>query len=195
VKKITLNIDGKEVTGEEGMTILEVARGAGIDIPTLCYHEKLEPYGACRLCLVEIGTPPRTRLVTSCVYPAADGLAVQTKSEKVIQNRKMLLEILLARAPGAKIIRDLAEEYGASKARLKKKPTYCILCGLCVRYCAEIKKADAIGFIGRGIEREVMFIPEISPESCPSCRECFPLCPTGVLESNFMLAQSLIFKQ
>ena len=195
MKKITLNINDKEVTGEDGMTILEVARAAGIDIPTLCYHEKLEPYGACRLCLVEIGTPPRTRLVTSCVYPAADRLTVKTRSERVIQNRKMLLEILLARAPGAKIIRDLAEEYGASKARLKKKATYCILCGLCVRYCAEIKKADAISFIGRGIEREVMFIPEISPESCPPCRECFPLCPTGVLESNFMLAQSLIFKQ
>jgi len=195
VKKITLNINDKEVTGEDGMTILEVARAAGIDIPTLCYHEKLEPYGGCRLCLVEIGTPPRTRLVTSCVYPAADRLTVKTRSERVIQNRKMLLEILLARAPGAKIIRDLAEEYGASKARLKKKATYCILCGLCVRYCAEIKKADAISFIGRGIEREVMFIPEISPESCPPCRECFPLCPTGVLESNFMLAQSLIFKQ
>jgi NADH dehydrogenase/NADH:ubiquinone oxidoreductase subunit G len=195
VKKITLNIDDKEVTGEDGMTILQVARRAGIDIPTLCYHEKLEPYGGCRLCLVEIGTSPRTRLVTSCVYPAADGLAVQTKSKKVIKNRKMLLEVLLARAPGAKIIRDLAEEYGASKTRLKKKASYCILCGLCVRYCAEIKKADAIGFIGRGVEREVMFVPEISPESCPPCRECFPLCPTGVLESNFILAQSLIFKQ
>jgi bidirectional [NiFe] hydrogenase diaphorase subunit len=195
VKKITLNIDGKEVTGEDGMTILQVARRAGIDIPTLCYHEKLEPYGGCRLCLVEIGTSTRTRLVTSCVYPAADGLAVQTKSKKVIQNRKMLLEVLLARAPGAKIIKDLAEEYGASKTRLKKKASYCILCGLCVRYCAEIKKADAIGFIGRGVEREVMFVPEISPESCPPCRECFPLCPTGVLESNFILAQSLIFKQ
>jgi NADH dehydrogenase/NADH:ubiquinone oxidoreductase subunit G len=195
MKRITLNIDGKEVTGEDGMTILQVARRAGIDIPTLCYHEKLEPYGGCRLCLVEIGTSPRTRLVTSCVYPAADGLAVQTKSKKVIQNRKMLLEVLLARAPGAKIIKDLAEEYGASKTRLKKKASYCILCGLCVRYCAEIKKADAIGFIGRGIEREVMFIPEIAPKSCPPCRECFPLCPTGVLESNFILAQSLIFKQ
>ena len=195
MKKITLNIDGKEVTGEDGMTILQVARRAGIDIPTLCYHEKLEPYGGCRLCLVEIGTSPRTRLVTSCVYPAADGLAVQTKSKKVIQNRKMLLEVLLARAPGAKIIKDLAEEYGVTKARLRKTATFCILCGLCVRYCAEIKKADAIGFIGRGIEREVMFIPEIATESCPPCRECFPLCPTGVLESNFILAQSLIFKK
>jgi bidirectional [NiFe] hydrogenase diaphorase subunit len=195
VKKITLNIDDREITGEDGMTILEVARAAGIDIPTLCYHEKLEPYGACRLCLVEIGTPPRTRLVTSCVYPAADGLVVKTRSERVIQTRKMLLELLLARAPGAKIIRDLAEEYGVTKARLRKTATFCILCGLCVRYCAEIKKADAISFIGRGIEREVMFIPEVATESCPPCRACFPLCPTGVLEGNFMLAQSLLFKQ
>ena len=194
MKGITLDIDDKKVTGEEGMTVLEVARAAGIDIPTLCYHEKLEPYGVCRLCLVEIGTPPRTRLVTSCVYPAADGLAVKTRSERVVQARKTVLEVLLSRAPGSKKIRDLAEEYGVDKARLKKTATYCILCGLCVRYCAEIKKADAIGFIGRGIEREVMFIPEIAPKSCPPCRECFPLCPTGVLESNFMLAQSLLFK-
>jgi NADH dehydrogenase/NADH:ubiquinone oxidoreductase subunit G len=195
VKKITLNIDDREVTGEEGGTVLKVARGVGIDIPTLCHHEKLEPYGACRLCLVEIGTPPRTRLVTSCVYPAADGLVVKTRSERVIQTRKMLLELLLARAPGAKIIKDLAEEYGVVKARLRRTATFCILCGLCVRYCAEIKKADAIGFIGRGVEREVMFIPEIAAESCPSCRECFPLCPTGVLESNFRLVQSLLLKQ
>ena len=195
MKRIVLNIDGKEITGEDGMTVLQVARRAGIHIPTLCYHEKLEPYGGCRLCLVEIGTPPRTRLVTSCVYPAADKLTVQTRSERVIQNRKMVLEVLLARAPGTKTIKDLAEEYGASKTRLEKKASYCILCGLCVRYCAEIKKADAIGFIGRGVDREVMFIPEISPKSCPPCRQCFPLCPTGVLESNFISAQNLVFRK
>ena len=195
MERITLNIDDKEVTGEKDRTVLEVARSVGIDIPTLCYNEKLEPYGACRLCLVEIGTPPRTRLVTSCVYPAADGLVVETRSERVVQTRKMLLELLVARAPGAKIIKDLAEEYGVTKARLRKTATFCILCGLCVRYCAEIKKADAVGFIGRGIEREVMFIPEIATKSCPPCRECFPLCPTGVLESNFRLVESLLFKQ
>ena len=193
MKKITLNVDDKEIEGQEGMTVLEVARTAGIAIPTLCYHEKLEPYGACRLCLVEIGAPPRTRLVVSCVYPVSEGLVVKTRSERVIQTRKMLLELLLARAPGAKIIKDLAEEYGVTKGRLRKAATFCILCGLCVRYCAEIKKADAIGFIGRGIEREVMFIPEIAAKSCPPCRECFPLCPTGVLESNFKLVQSLLF--
>ena len=194
MKKITLSIDDKEVAGEEGRTVLEVARGAGIDIPTLCYHERLEPYGACRLCLVEVGTPPRTKLVTSCVYPATDGLVVKTRSERVTQTREMLLELLLARAPGAKNIKDLAEEYGVGKARLRRTATFCILCGLCVRYCAEIKKADAIGFIGRGIEREVMFIPEIATESCPPCQECFPLCPTGVLEGNFMLFRSLLLK-
>src|SRR4030042_2318695 len=150
MKRITLNIDDKEVTGEDGMTILEVARDAGINIPTLCYHEKLEPYGACRLCLVEIGTPPRTRLVTSCVYPAADGLVVKTRSEREIQTRKMLLELLLARAPGAKIIKDLAEEYGVVKARLRRTATFCILCGLCVRYCAENKKNRRLGIICRG---------------------------------------------
>lgn len=193
MREVTLEIDGKEVKAKEGMTILEAAKSAGIDIPTLCYHEKLEPYGACRVCSVEVKSSIRTRLVTACVYPVEKGLVVNTKSERVVKIRKMLFELVLARAPSAKRIQDLAHEYGVDKTRFEEESFFCILCGLCVRYCAEVKKKNAITFIGRGTEREVMFIPEIASQECPSCQECFDLCPTDGLRSSFLLAQTLIF--
>jgi len=195
MKEIAIEIDGKKVKAEEGMTILDAARSVGISIPTLCFHEKLEPYGACRLCNVEIGSGARTRLVASCVYPVEEKLVVKTRSPRVVEVRRLLLQLLLARAPGAKVIQDLAREYGAERTPFEKESAYCILCGLCVRYCAEIKKANAIGFIGRGTEREVMFIPEIAAKACPSCKECFSLCPTDVLQSNFLLSQALVFPE
>ena len=193
MKEITLEIDGQEVKAKEGTTILEAAKSVGIKIPTLCYHEKLEPYGACRICSVEIGTGDRTRLVAACVYPVEENLKVKTKSEKVLKVRRMLLELMLARAPGAKVLQDLAREYKVKKIRFEKESSFCILCGLCVRYCSEVKKKNAIGFIGRGTGREVMFVPEIASRECPSCKECFSLCPTNALQANFLLAQALIF--
>jgi len=138
MKEYIVEIDGKKVNAKEGMTILEAARSAGIRIPTLCFDEKLEPYGACRLCTVEIGTG-RTRMVASCVYPVEDKLVVKTRSPRVDQVRKTLLQLLLARAPGSKVIQDLACEYGAKTTPFDKESAYCILCGLCVRYCAEVK--------------------------------------------------------
>jgi NADH dehydrogenase/NADH:ubiquinone oxidoreductase subunit G len=193
--KIVLEIDGKEIKAQEGMTILEAASSAGVNIPTLCHHDKLEPYGACRICSVEIKNGVRSRLVTACVYPVENGLVVDTKSDRVVKIRRMLLELMMAQAPSAKKIQDLAHEYGLDKIRFEKESSFCILCGLCVRYCAEVKKLDALTFIGRGTEREVMFIPEIAARECPPCQECFDLCPTNVLKSNFLLAQALTFNQ
>lgn len=165
------------------MTILQAARGAGIDIPTLCYDERLAPYGACRLCTVEITRDNRTRLVASCVYPVEDGLTVKTDTERLRRIRKMLLELLLPLCPTGPL-ESLAEKYGLEKSRFTAEPTACVLCGLCVRYCAEIKKANAIGFIGRGTEREIAFLPEVAPYVCATCRECFALCPSGKLVSE-----------
>jgi len=182
-EKVTLTINEREVRAKEGMTILEAARDAGIHIPTLCYHEKLAPYGACRLCTVEISRNGRTQLVTACVYPAEDGLIVQTESPRLTKIRKMLLELMLASSP-AKTIQDLAHQYGVAKPRFEAEKTNCILCGLCVRHCNEIKQANAIGFVGRGTERRVVFFPEIASTVCASCRECFSLCPTGKLPSE-----------
>jgi NADH dehydrogenase/NADH:ubiquinone oxidoreductase subunit G len=194
MSEVTLKINDKEVKAKEGTTLLQAARSLGIDIPTLCYHEKLAPYGACRLCMVEIAKGKRTRLVTSCVYLVEDGLTVQTESEKVIKIRKMLLELMLARAPGVKTLQDYARRYGVTRTRFGVEPTFCILCGLCVRYCAEVKKANAIGFISRGTERQVMFFPDIANEECPKCGECFSICPTGVLPSNYAIARVPHFK-
>jgi bidirectional [NiFe] hydrogenase diaphorase subunit len=191
MSEILLKIDGKEVKAREGMTILEAAQGAGIFIPTLCHHEKLEPYGACRICTVEVETRGRTNLVAACLYPVEQNLVVRTRSEKVDKTRKMILELLLAHAPDAGELQNLAQEYGANKARFEKETSFCILCGLCVRYCAEVKKKNAVGFVDRGTRREISFIPEIASRECWNCKECFPLCPTEALQAAYVLTQAL----
>jgi bidirectional [NiFe] hydrogenase diaphorase subunit len=192
MSQILLQIDGKEVGAKEGMTILEAARSAGISIPTLCHHEKLEPYGGCRICTVEVEVRGRTNLVVACVYPVEKNLVVRTRSEKVDRIRKMILELLLAHAPDAFDLQDLAQEYGADKNRFEKEASFCIHCGLCVRYCAEVKKKNAVGFVDRGIRKEISFIPEIASKECWNCKECFPLCPTEALQAAYVLIEALI---
>jgi len=208
MSKVTLIINDTEVKADKGATILEAARVAGIDIPTLCSHEKLTPYGACRLCTVEITKGQRSQLVASCVYLVEEGLIVNTESEPVTKGRKMLLELLWAHAPGVQALRRYGTKYGISAVRAGMdygvipgisstrtkfdiEPTFCVLCGLCVRYCAEVKRRNAIGFIGRGTEREVVFLPEIASEECPLCgEECYPLCPTGALPLHHALIKA-----
>jgi NADH dehydrogenase/NADH:ubiquinone oxidoreductase subunit G len=180
MKTITLDIDGKMVKAREGTTILQAAREERIDIPTFCYHQKLAPYGACRLCTVEITKNNKTRLVASCVYPVEEGLVIKTDSERVKRVRKMILELLLPLAPTGPL-KSLAQKYGLTGSRFPAEETGCILCGLCVRYCAEIKEANAITFIDRGINKGVVFLPEIASKVCDGCRECFSLCPGGKL--------------
>jgi len=193
MSEILLQIDGKEVKAKEGMTVLEAARSAGISIPTLCYHEKLEPYGGCRLCIVELESRGSTRLVVSCVYPVEKNLVVRTRSEKVDRIRKMVLQLLLAHAPDAFDLQDLAQEYGADKNCFEKEPSFCVHCGLCVRYCAEVKKKNAVGFVDRGIRKEISFVPEIASKECWNCKECFPLCPTEALQAAYVLTKALAF--
>jgi len=192
---ISFQIDGKEVKAKEGQTVLEVAKANGISIPTLCWHEKLEPFGACRLCIVEVENRGSTRLVVSCVYPAEKNIVVRTRSEKVDRIRKMILELQLAHAPDAFDLQDYAKEYGADKNRFEKEPSFCIHCGLCVRYCNEVKKKNAIGFVDRGIRKEISFIPEIAAKECWGCKECFPLCPTEALQAAYVLVEALAFPQ
>ena len=162
-------------------------------IPTLCFHEKLEPYGVCRICTVEVEVRGWTKLVAACLYPVEKDLIVRTRSEKVDKIRKMILEFLLAHAPNSPQLLDLAQEYGADKDRFEKESSFCILCGLCVRYCAEVKKKNAVGFVDCGARREIRFIPEIAANECNSCKECFSLCPTSYLQAAFVLAESLAF--
>jgi NADH dehydrogenase/NADH:ubiquinone oxidoreductase subunit G len=193
MREIRLQIDGKEVVAREGMTVLEAAQSVGIPIPTLCHHPQLEPFGGCRLCIVEAEASGWTRLVVSCVYPVQDNLVVRTRSEKIDRIRKTILELLLAHAPDSPQLEDLAKEYGANKDRFEKEASFCVHCGLCVRYCAEVKKKHAVGFVDRGIRKEISFVPEIASKECWNCKECFPLCPTSYLQAAFVLVQSLAF--
>lgn len=190
---VHLTIDGKGVEAEEGATVLEAAHSVGISIPTLCHHEKLEPYGGCRLCMVELDMGDWTKLVVSCVYTVANDLIVTTRSDRLDGIRRNIIELLLAHAPDSPRLVELAEEYGADRKRYEQDVSFCIHCGLCVRYCAEIAGKHAVGFIDRGIRKEINFIPEIAAKECNDCKECFPLCPTSYAQAAFVLTESLLF--
>ena len=160
MSEVSLQIDGKEVVATENMSVLDAARTAGIPIPTVCHHEKLKPFGGCRLCTVEAQAGGRTTLVAACVYPVQPGLVVRTRSPQIDKIRKVLTEQLLAYAPESEVLLTLAKEYHADKDRFAKEASFCILCGLCVRYCTEIKQKYAVGFVDRGPTRAINFIPE-----------------------------------
>ena len=176
---IELTIDGKRVKGHEGSTILQVAKESGIEIPTLCFHEALEPWGGCRLCTVEIMTKDkRKRLVTSCNYQVEEGLSVDTRSESALAVRKMVINLLLARSPNVKIVKETASKLGIEDTPFKKiENECCILCGLCVRVCHEIVGAHAITFAAKGTEKKVSS-PYFKPsKDCIGCGACVYICP------------------
>ncbi len=180
MSSVRMNIDGKDIEVEEGMSVLEAAKEAGIEIPTMCYDERLKPSGACRLCMVEITKNGRKKLVASCCYPVEEGLTVNTTTEDVHKIRRVLSELLLAVTPNG-THRELAAEYGITKTRfhLKTNPdSPCTLCGLCVRYCEEVKHRNAVCFVGRGIHRTVALVPGASND-CMSCKECYDFCDSG----------------
>jgi heterodisulfide reductase subunit A len=177
---ISLTINDKKIEIEEGLTLLKAAEKAGVRIPTLCSHKALSPYGACRLCLVEIskdGGPPEIQ--ASCTYPALEGQVVQTDSERVIKTRKIITELLLARCPDLEEIKNLARELGVEKTRIKPKNKDCTLCGLCVRMCEERMGRAAISFSGRGPRREVTSPFGKPSDVCQACGACDFICPTG----------------
>lgn len=181
-KEVTLIIDGMKAQAKEGTFILEVARQIGIQIPTLCYNAALSPFGACRICCVEItDARGRNRIVTSCNYPAEEGLIVETKSERVLNIRRKLLEFLLARAPKVARIRNLARIYGVENANLwvENEDEDCILCGLCVRVCNELIGVSAINFAKRGVKREITTPYNEFSDDCMGCGACAMICPTG----------------
>ena len=174
---ISLTLNGQRVSVEKGTTLLEAAAFLGIPIPTLCHMEGLSPYGACRLCLVEIGEGPRARLVSSCTYPAEEGLKVRTSSARVVRARKMVLELLLASCPQSKVIQDLAAAHEVRTQRFRQEHESCILCGLCVRMCGEQMMAHAIGFRGRGEHRTIGTPFDVPSAVCRLCGGCMYVCP------------------
>jgi heterodisulfide reductase subunit A len=192
---ITLTIDGQEIQAEEGQTILEVARQNSIEIPTLCHHPLLEPYGACRLCTVEVIRRGRSSLQTACTHPAWDGLEVKTQSPEVIAARKMILGLTLSRCPEVPAIQELARGYGIEEPPFptEEPDETCILCGLCVRVCNDLVKAHVLSFSDRGVNRVVgpPFLEKT--RQCIGCGACSLVCPTGAIE--IVLEEAAIYKE
>ncbi len=182
---ITLKINGLDVTIEEGTTILEASQFLGFPIPTLCHMDGLTPYGACRLCIVEIGEGLKSKLVSSCTYPVEEGLRVRTASRRVMRARKMVIELLLASCPQSKVIQDLASAFEVKQQRFRQEYEDCIMCGLCVRMCKEQMVAQAIGFRGRGEHRTIGTPFDIKSEKCRLCGGCIYVCPVCTLRCTY----------
>jgi bidirectional [NiFe] hydrogenase diaphorase subunit len=185
-KQITFTIDGQTVTADPGETVLSVAKRCGIEIPALCHHEAVAPYGACRLCVVEAFWGKRSKLVTSCIYTPWADERIETNNDRVRRARKMTLELILARAPGAETVRKMAREYGVEEPRFSAGPgeadeNRCILCGLCVRVCAESVGQNAIGYANRGTRRVISTPFGKNAEECIGCGACVFVCPTDAL--------------
>ena len=182
---IALKINGLTVSVEEGSTLLEAAIFVGFPIPTLCHMEGLSPYGACRLCVVEIGEGPGAKLVSSCTYPVQEGLTVRTASERVVRARRMIIELLLGTCPQSKTIQDLASKHGVRRQRFRQEHEDCILCGRCVRMCAEQMRAGAIGFRGRGETRSIGTPFDVKSDVCRFCGGCEFVCPACELRCTY----------
>ena len=181
---IHLTIDDKQLEVVEGRSLLEACRENGIHIPTLCYHPALEPYGACRLCVVELTQPGRKpRLVASCVYPCEEGAVVNTKSEQVRRSRRITAELILAGSYDTPEILSLGKELGVTDIRFKlPEENACVLCGLCVRACSEIVGVSAISVIQRGISKKVATPFQVKSSRCIGCGTCVLVCPTGAFQ-------------
>jgi bidirectional [NiFe] hydrogenase diaphorase subunit len=180
---VSLTIDGIQVQAPAGQTLLLAAKDHGIDIPTLCYHPELKPEGHCRLCVVEIGEAPRSRLVNSCTYPVERGLVVQTASDRVLASRRMVLELLMARAPAAELIKEMAAQMGVYETRFTpgRPEDRCILCGQCVRTCREVVGVSAISMAFRTPKKKVATPFAEESEACIGCGSCVFICPTNVI--------------
>ena len=179
-----ITIDGIKFKAPDGITVLEAANFLGINIPTLCYHEGLSPWGGCRLCIVELVRGSRTKLVTSCTYPVEEGLVVRTASERILNARKMILELLISQCPTSKKLQDLASDIGLNRVRFRPKWENCIQCGLCIRMCDEQMMASAIGFRSRGKNLRITTPFDENSEVCRKCGGCIYVCPACTLRCD-----------
>ncbi len=188
--RLTISINGRKAEVERGTTILDAARQMGIAIPTLCHYRGLSPYGACRICLVEMQTPAGPRQVASCSYPVQEDLVVQTDTDQVRQSRQTVLQLLLAQAPDSPELREMASDLGVNATPFEKSQKgKCILCGLCVRVCDELMGRSAISVFGRGASRKVATAFSEPTEQCQACGACAMVCPTGAIDLSTISAR------
>lgn len=185
---IRFTVDGRPAEAPAGGFLLPAMRAAGVDVPSLCDHPSVAPSGACRLCTVEITHPDWggwSGLVTSCLYPAAQGLQVSTRSERVLGTRRTLLELYLARCPDVPELAALARAEGVDTSAFAPRADAdrCIQCGLCVRVCQDLSTA-AIAPLGRGVDKTVGPRPDGIAEDCVGCLACERVCPTGEIVSD-----------
>ena len=180
-----LIIDGLQVEAPAGVTLLDVLHEQGLDIPSLCHLDGLPPYGACRLCMVELvdpdGSDGEPEVVAACTYPVKEGLVVDTKGKRAASVRRMMLEFMLARCPESAAIQSLAGEAGLEGSRFTTEGVedeLCILCGLCARVCEEKVGVSAINFANRGVNREVTAPYHMISDDCIGCGACAIVCPT-----------------
>lgn len=211
METITITLDGVEVSGYSGMTILDLARESGIDIPTLCYDPCLIPTGACRVCLVE--DESSGALVAACVTPIRRGMVINTRSARVMERRKVIVQLLLASHPDSCLVcdkgnrcqlRKLASEMGIGLPEFQRIPqmhaieevnpfierdlSKCILCAKCIRADHELVVEGAIDYIGRGFTSKPATLNDMPLEKseCTFCGTCVALCPTGALAEKEM---------
>jgi len=178
---VNVTIDGATIRATKGASMLDTAIEYGICIPHLCHVPNLSDIGACRLCVVEREENGRSSITMSCTLRADEGIKIRTNTEKVKKLRRNLAELIVAQAPNSRAIQDIAVRCGVTKVRYPFRNDDCIKCGRCVRACAEMWRAQAIGFVGRGKERHVDFPFGKRPEYCKKCDYCVQICPMTIV--------------
>lgn len=193
-KTCTIKIDGKTVSVREGTTILEAGRQLGIEIPNLCFHPALEPYGVCRVCIVELRRGKRVRVVTACNFPVqGNDLEVFTNSEMIERDRRTVIELLLARCWSSPVVREFAAKFGIFDTDLEKtEGEECTLCGRCVNVCRDLIGQAAIGFESRGGDRKTASPFRKPTGTCIGCGACVYVCPTGCITMEDLPAVRMI---
>lgn len=196
---ISLNINGRIVQAKEGEYLLSILRKEKIEVPTLCHHGAVEPSGACRMCIVEVTKPEWngwSDYVTSCLYPAVDGLIINTHSSKVIELRKSIIDLYLARHPKSPEIKEMAAQFGVIQTQFETvvDGDNCILCGLCTRIC-DTMGFSAISTVGRGHGKEVAPPLDMQPPDCVGCLSCAKNCPTNFIEYAFKSGKVTIWNK